>query len=154
MLPSTETEFNSETWKHYWLEYINAFDSLSKTLPDSVVTAFVGRHAIEIGLKYLILLQDEKVVLTHGLNTLTNQLYKTYNIDYDSYPYMKWVDSFLDAYSENIEHMHFEYFRYPEYRKNQSFTGFELDISWLSYNFSLILLKFLHLAGLDSEILL
>ena len=40
-------------WESYWLEYINAFDNLINSLPNSVVTIYIGRQAIEIGLKYL-----------------------------------------------------------------------------------------------------
>ena len=31
-------------WENYWLEYINTFDNLIKSLPDSVVTAYIGRQ--------------------------------------------------------------------------------------------------------------
>ena len=34
-------------WKNYWLEYVNAFDKLIIILPKSVVTAYIGRQAIE-----------------------------------------------------------------------------------------------------------
>lgn len=42
-------------WKNYWMEYINAFDKLVDSLPSSVVTIYVGRQAIEMGFKYLLL---------------------------------------------------------------------------------------------------
>lgn len=44
---------NIKLWEIYWLEYINSFDKLTSILPDSVVTVYIGRQAIELGIKYL-----------------------------------------------------------------------------------------------------
>ena len=43
----------------YWFDYIEAFDKSTKVMPDSVVTVYIGRHAIELGLKYLIMERKE-----------------------------------------------------------------------------------------------
>lgn len=55
----TEKDFNNDDkiqlWEEYWLEYINAFDKLTEILPKSVVTIYIGRQAIELGIKYLLL---------------------------------------------------------------------------------------------------
>ena len=58
-------------WKEYWVEYINAFDKLINILPDSVVTINVGRQAVEIGFKYLIVKKNgeiRKSDRTHNLS--------------------------------------------------------------------------------------
>lgn len=47
-------------WKNYWLEYINAFDKLIDSLPNSIVTIYVGRQAIKIGFKYLLIKKPGK----------------------------------------------------------------------------------------------
>jgi hypothetical protein len=65
---------------------------------------------------------------------------------------MKWVDVFCHVYNEHIENGYVEYFRFPEYKNSEYFDGIFLDIDWLSYNFSLILLKLMHFAGIDDEI--
>ena len=44
------------------------------------------------------------------------------------------------------------YFRFSEYKNSEYFDGVFLNIDWLSYNFSLILLKLMHFAGIDDEI--
>ena len=43
---------------------MNSFDLLTEPLPYSIVTAYIGRQAIEIGLKYLLFLKTEKVSKT------------------------------------------------------------------------------------------
>lgn len=133
-------------WENYWLEYINAFDTLREALPNSIVTTNVGRQAIEIGFKYLLLKKTGDINYTHDLQELSASLFKEYRIN-DSY--MEWVDVFCEKYCKYIEGENDEYFRFPEYRKGKFFAGNRLDIEWLSYNFALILLKLLHLAGLD-----
>lgn len=70
-------------WENYWLEYINAFDNLIKILPNSVVTAYVGRHAVEIGMKYLFLKRTNQIKNEHDLGNLTNLLFDEYNIKDD-----------------------------------------------------------------------
>ena len=52
-------------WKKYWFDYIEAFDKSTKVMPDSVVTVYIGRHAIELGLKYLIMVKKGSVVKSH-----------------------------------------------------------------------------------------
>lgn len=133
-------------WENYWMEYINAFDTLREALPNSIVTTNVGRQAIEIGFKYLLLKKTGDINYTHDLQELSASLFKEYRIN-DSY--MEWVDVFCEKYCKYIEGENDEYFRFPEYRKGKFFAGNRLDIEWLSYNFALILLKLLHFAGLD-----
>ena len=137
-----------ELWKFYWLEYINAFDQLTHVLPKSVVTVYIGRQAIELGFKYLLVQKNvvEKDLKTHDLKELADLLWSKYSINEE---YMKYVTSFCDSYCRMIEGNNPEYFRYPEYNKSAYFAGNQLDIKWLSSNFALIILKLLHLAGLD-----
>ena len=137
-----------ELWKFYWLEYINAFDQLTHVLPKSVVTVYIGRQAIELGFKYLLVQKNvvEKDLKTHNLKELADLLWSKYLINEK---YMEYVTSFCDSYCRMIEGENPEYFRYPEYNKSAYFAGNQLDIKWLSYNFALIILKLLHLAGLD-----
>ncbi len=136
-------------WKSYWLEYINAFDKLIVLLPNSIVTVFVGRQAIEIGFKYLLLKKTGQVKIGHDLGSLSELLFSSYNI-VDSY--MDHVVSFCENYCKYIEGENAEYFRFPEYKKGTYFAGNRLDIEWLSYNFALIILKLIHFADLDDEI--
>ena len=136
-------------WKVYWFEYINAFDNLIVSFPKSIATVYIGRHAIEIGLKYLLLKKIGKVVKEHDLGKLSKLLYSNYDIE-DSY--MKDVDTFCELYCKYIEGGNVEYFRYPEYKNNIFFAGNCLDINWISYNFMLVILKLIHFAGLDDEI--
>lgn len=136
-------------WKNYWLEYINAFDKLIDLLPNSVVTIYVGRQAIEIGFKYLLLKKTGQIKKIHDLGELSNLLYLEYNIDSS---YMDNVDSFCKIFGKYIEGGNEEYFRYPEYEKNTYFAGNSLDIKWLAYNFALIILKLLHFSSLEDEV--
>ena len=59
MFDGTESGYDRASrriiWKAYWLEYIHAFDQLISVLSDSIVTVYVGRQAIELGFKYLLL---------------------------------------------------------------------------------------------------
>lgn len=136
-------------WKNYWLEYINAFDKLMELLPNSVVTTYVGRQAIEIGFKYLLLKKTGQIEATHDLGKLSKLLFNEYDIN-DSY--MDWVDVFCEKFCDYIEGGNAEYFRYPEYKKNSYFAGNRLSIEWLSYNFVLIILKLIHFADLETEV--
>lgn len=151
----TEKDYKKEDriilWKNYWLEYVNAFDKLIIILPKSVVTAYIGRQAIELGFKYLLIQKNvtERDLKTHNLEELAALLWSKYVINED---YMEGVLDFCDIYSKMIEGENVEYFRYPEYNKITYFAGNRLDIEWLSYNFSLILLKLLHFAGLDADV--
>ena len=137
-----------QIWEEYWLEYINAFDKLIELLPNSVVTIFIGRQAIELGIKYLLLRNSNKVHMTHDLKHLMELLLSEFEIN-DSY--MDYVVSFCERYCKYIEGGNPEYFRFPEYKGNNYFAGNRLDINWLSYNFSLILLKLLHFANLEDR---
>lgn len=131
-------------WENYWMEYINAFDTLRETLPNSIATINVGRQAVEIGFKYLLLKKTGNISYTHNLQELSVLLFKEYKIN-DSY--MEGLDVFCEKYSKYIEGENVEYFRFPEYKKGDFFAGNRLDIEWLSYNFALILLKLLHFAN-------
>ena len=148
----TEKDFNMADqitlWKNYWLEYINAFDKLTLILPRSVATCYVGRHAIEIGIKYLLCKKGSEIIKTHDLGKLTEKLFSEYNI---SEPYMSDIPKFCRSYSKFVEGGNVEYFRFPAYRANAYFSGNRLDIRWLSYNFALILIKLLHFGGLCDE---
>lgn len=135
-------------WKNYWMEYINAFDKLTNLLPSSVVTIYVGRHAAEIGFKYLLLINNMEIAKTHDLAELSNLLYLKCNI---SDRYMDDVYSFCEMFCKYIEGGNVEYFRFPEYKSNTYFAGNRSDISWLSYNFAIIILKLIHLAKLEDE---
>lgn len=148
----TEKNFKKDDrillWKNYWIEYINAFDKLIISLPNSVVTIYVGRQAIEIGFKYLLLKKTGQVTKKHDLEDLSNSLYLEYNINDD---YMDCVNSFCKMFCNYIEGGNVEYFRFPEYKGNIYFAGNRLDIQWLSYNFALIILKLIHFANLEAE---
>lgn len=148
----TERDFNKDDqillWKNYWLENINAFDKLTDTLPNSVVTIYIGRQAIEIGFKYLLLKKTGKIEKTHDLEKLSNSFFTEHGIN-DSY--LDWVKEFCKQFCKYIEGGNVEYFRYPEYKENKYFAGNRLDIKWLSYNFALILLKLIHFADLEME---
>lgn len=136
-------------WKKYWLEYINAFDRLTVELPHSIVTSYIGRQAIELGIKYILLIKTSSFPQTHDLAALSEKLFAECRIVDD---YMKDIDKFCGCYSHYIEGNNVEYFRYPEYKSNSFFAGNRLDIEWLSYNFALILLKLMHFVGIDEEI--
>ena len=148
----TEKNFKEEDrillWKNYWIEYINAFDKLIDSLPSSVVTIYIGRQAIELGFKYLLLKKTGQIIKKHDLEELSNSLYLEYNIN-DSY--MDGVDFFCKMFCKYIEGGNVEYFRFPEYKENAYFAGNRLDIRWLCYNFALIILKLIHFANLDAE---
>lgn len=139
---------NIKLWEIYWLEYINSFDKLTSILPDSIVTVYIGRQAIELGIKYLLLKKDSKGYTTHDLKKLMDLLYSEYDINDN---YMDYVASFCEFYCSNIEGGNGEYFRFPEYKHNNYFAGNRLDIKWLSYNISLILLKLIHFAELEDR---
>lgn len=149
---STSDMFNKEEqlilWEKYWLEYIDAFEKLADLSPESIVTIYIARQALEIGFKYLLLKESFEFKWTHNLYKLSKQFFEKYNISDD---YMDYIQEFCREYSIHIEGDKVEYFRYPEYAENMYFNGFDLNISWLSYNFSLILLKLLHFSGLDKN---
>lgn len=138
----TESSFNQEEnlvlWKNYWFEYMNAFDKLISVLPESIVTSYIGRQSIELGLKYLLLKLTGSFDYTHNIGELSKALFSKCNI---SVNYMEEVDCFCESYSNYIEGGNVEYFRFPQYKKNTYFSGSKIDINWLSYNFVLILLK-------------
>lgn len=135
-------------WGMYWEEYINAFDKLTEILPDSIVTIYVGRQAIELGIKFLLLKKTGEIDKIHDLSKLIHKLYDLYDINFD---YMEFVDSFCDTYSEYIEGNNVEYFRFPEYKNDAFFAGNRLSIRWISFNFALIILKLLHFAELEEK---
>lgn len=130
-------------WQQYWYENIEAFRILTESLPQSIVTAYVGRQSIETGFKYLLKKQHAVFKKNHDLGYLADILFQTYHLSDVSY--MEYVDSFCHSYCNNIEGNNSEYFRYPEYKNDRTFAGTNLDIQWLSYNFALILLKLQHL---------
>lgn len=136
-----------QIWKKYWMEYNYAFDKLIDMLPDSIVTAFVGRQAVELGFKYLLLQNTDKIIKSHDLGELAKAVVTEVVIE----DYMKDIVAFCEYYCTYIEGDNVEYFRYPEYKKEVYFAGNELDINWLSYSFALIVLKLLHFIGADDE---
>lgn len=148
----TEKNYNKKEriilWENYWLEYINAFNNLIERLPNSVVTIYVGRHAIEIGLKYLLLKKTGQIKKEHDLGILCDLLYLHYNIEED---YMKYIGLYCKMFSKFIEGENSEYFRFPEYKQNSYFAGNDLDIKWISYNLALIILKLIHFADLENK---
>lgn len=135
-------------WENYWREYTNAFEKLTEILPHSVVTIHIGRQAVEIGFKFLLLKKTGKITKTHDLAKLSDLLFTKYAIG-DSY--MNGIDLFCKRFCEYVEGKRAEYFRYPEYAENTFFAGNHLSIEWLSYNFALIILKLLHFANLDAD---
>lgn len=140
-----------ELWKNYWLEYVNAFNTISEILPNSVVTLFIGRHAIELEIKYLLSLKGEKDIYTHDLGDLSKKLVKLYNI---KETYMDYVCEYCTLYTSYIEGDYVEYFRYPNYLKKKQkeyFAENNLDGSWIIYNTAIVLLKLIHLADLENE---
>ena len=136
----------NEMWEYYWKEYFSVFEQLVQKKPYSVVTAYVGRHAIELGFKFLILCKKNKIVRTHDLGELAKYLISELDINCRKYDYMRDVDIFCRLYSRYIEGDNPEYFRYPEYKDNSYFAGNKLDIKWLSYNMALVILKSIKLA--------
>lgn len=136
-------------WKEYWFEYIFAFDKMIEVLPSSIVTAFIGRQAIEIGLKYLLISKNgciSKDQMTHNIGELSETVFQEYNINED---YMDWVVDYCKGYSNDIEDGVVEYFRYPEYKNSNYYAGDFLDIHWLSYNAALVLVKLIHFSGIE-----
>ena len=84
-----------------------------------------------------------------GHNLLIFKLkFDQYEIDAS---YMEGIREFCKSYCEYIEGGNVEYFRYPEYTESTYFAGNRLDIEWLIYNFTLIILKLVHFADLESE---
>lgn len=139
-----------EMWEYFWKEYISVFDQLTKEKPYSIVTAYVGRHTIELGFKFLLLCKRSKVMHTHDLGELAKILFSELELNCGKYEYMKYVDGFCMFYSKYIEGDNPEYFRYPEYKGNSYFAGNRLDIRWISYNTALIILKLIKLAEDES----
>ena len=135
-------------WKQYWMEYINAFDAMTSSLPESIATIYIGRHAIELGFKYLLRLKRPKIERTHDLFKLYNAFDAEYAI---SDEYLNDVDMFRHRYMETIEGGNVEYFRFPEYKGNSCFAGIKLDIKWLSYSIALVILKLMHVAELEEK---
>lgn len=72
-----------------------AFDRLCGILPDSVVTIYVGRHAIELGFKYLLLKKAGKIETTHDLGELAELVFEEYDIKDN---YMNYVDHFVKCF--------------------------------------------------------
>lgn len=139
----TSDQATQRLWQQYWYENIEAFRILTDSLPQSIVTAYVGRQSIETGFKYLLKKQHAVFKKSHDLGYLADILFQTYHLSDVSY--MEYVNSFCHSYFNNIEGKNSEYFRYPEYKNDRTFAGTNLDIQWLSYNFALILLKLQHL---------
>jgi len=148
----TEKNYSKEDriqiWEKYWLEYINAFDKMIINMPNSIVTSYIGRKTIELGFKYLLLKKTNQIIDEHDLGKLADILFSEYSINDD---YMEYVDVFCKNYCRYVEGGHVEYFGEPEYEGNTFFAGNRLDISWLSYNMVLIILKLLHFADLETK---
>lgn len=96
----------------------------------SIAITYLGRHAIELGFKYLLLKKTNQIYIIHGLAELSNLLFKKYNITED---YMQYIDLFCDNYCSQIEGKN------PECRHNAYFAGSFLDTVWLCYNFTLLI---------------
>lgn len=151
----TKSELSMEErldlWRRYWYEYISAFDTLTRALPDSVATAYMGGHAVELGFKYVLLAKSGSVERTHSLGRLSELVIRRFA---NKEKYLDWVVEFCESYELYLKGGHFEYFRYPEYGKgvaSEYYAGSCFDVSWISYNLALITLKLLHLSGLDVE---
>lgn len=136
-------------WKSTWLEYVAAFDALAKALPDSVATAYLGRHAVELGFKYALLIRGIKPPMSHKLGELAREVIPDESSADD---YLEGIVSFCERYEQYVEGGNVEYFRYPSYKGDVFFAGNRLDVHWLSYNFALVILKLVHHCGLDGEL--
>lgn len=135
--------------KHYCLEYTRAFDLLAEELSASVVTAYIGCHAIELGIEVLILRRGEAFSMVHKLGELSRAALSGVM---ESEPNLNWVVDFCERYSQYIEDGKVEYFCFLDYGSGCFFADNRLDIHWLAYNSALILLKLIHYAGLDEEL--
>lgn len=135
-------------WECFWLDYYKAFDSMAYINEFSIVSTYLGRHATELGLKYLILKEKDKIPPTHNLEDLARELISD---KLNEYPYFNDVTTFLRLYEAHIEGGRPEYFRYPEYKNDGFFAGINLDISWINEEIAIVLLKLIHYAGLDQE---
>lgn len=137
-------------WENYWQEYIKIFVLLINLSSRSIATTYIGRHAIELGFKYLLLKKTDKIYKTHDLAELSHILFQKYNITEE---YMQYIDLFCNKYCRHIEGGNSEYFKYPEYRYDTYFAGDFLDADWICYNFTLIILKLIKFSDLEIEIL-
>ena len=133
-------------WKQYWMEYVNAFDAMTSSLPESIATIYIGRRAIELSFKYLLRLKRPEIERTHDLFKLYNAFDAEYAI---SDEYLNDVDMFCHRYMKTTEGGNVEYFHFPQYRGNSYFDGIKLDIKWLSYSLALVILKLMHVAELE-----
>lgn len=138
-----------ELWKCYFDEYINSFNKMTEVLPKSIVTVYIGRHAIELGLKYLIIKKSNVVKKEHNLGILAKEVSCLYNLDDLKDNNLESFESFCSFYCNNIEGNNTEYFKYPEYKSLNIFNGNHLDIEWLSYNFAIIILKIKYIDNLN-----
>lgn len=140
-----------ELWKAEWLEYFKAFDKLACQLRESIVSLFLGRHALELGFKYLRLKQLKAISFTHNLAKLSSGVFDNSDFESDS---LGCILSYLDYYQAYIEGNTPEYFRYPEYKKDGKpvyFGGIHLSINAIIQDIALANLKLIHFAGLDKE---
>jgi len=141
-----KNEDRADLWKWFWLEYVHSFFELTEVMSNSIVTAYIGRHAIEMGFKYILVKNNEEFPKTHSIGELSDLVASKCKENSE-----KWeqIAKACNLYDEMIEDCNPEYFRYPVYKKNAYFAGNSLDISWLLYNFSIILLNQIHYLGLD-----
>lgn len=87
-------------WKNYWLGHTNAFDKLAASLPESVVTVFVGKQAIGIGMKFILLNSIGQFPKAHDLGELSEKLFSELAI---TESYMDWICTFCKQYCEHVE---------------------------------------------------
>lgn len=102
------------------LDYMSAFDVLATFLPHSIVAAFAGRHAIEIGLKCLLLGQASDFPKTHNLGELACRMFDEYHIQER---YMDRVVDHCGLCSRFIEGGNVEYFAFLHIVLSRSLRG-------------------------------
>lgn len=141
-------EDKEELWKFFFLEYTNTFFAVTEAMPQSVVTVYLGRQAIELGLKYILIKEGKKLEKTHSIYELAKYVIE----DGETENYLSEIKEACYNFENYIEAGNVEYFRYPEYSGQQFWAGNMQDIEWLTYNLAIILIKIIHYAGLDEEL--
>lgn len=89
-----------DLWRRYWFEYISAFDTLTRALPDSVATAYMGGHAVELGFKYVLLAKNGSVERTHSLGRLSELVIRRFA---NKEKYLDWMVEFCESYELYLE---------------------------------------------------
>lgn len=130
-------------WRDYWLEYTDAFDKLQAISPDSLAAVFIGRHAVELGLKYLLIKRSGALFKTHALGKLAHELLLSgFSKETEC---MSDIVAFCEHFSESMESDDSECFCFPEDQDSRRSVRGHLDNRWICLNLTLVLLKLHHL---------